>query len=122
MKFWDTEDHVFWFKTIEIYPTIEEFSAILAYDLGKKSIAISCDPKHKGILSNALGLSTSITSSMIKGHMVNLQAVVTRLINKCTHGVSKNMSKNFGLALCFVVEFLLCSGRLGFMDINNQAS
>ena len=91
MKFWDPEDHVFRFKTAELCPTIEEFSAILGYDPGKKYVAISCDPRHREILSNALGLPTSITSSMIEGHMVNLRAVLSRLINKRTHGVTDNM-------------------------------
>ena len=76
VNFWDIEDHVFWFKTTELCPTIKEFSAILGYDPGKKSVVVSCDPKHREILSDALGLSTSITSSMIEGHMVNLHAVV----------------------------------------------
>ena len=91
MKFWDPEDQVFRFKTAELCPTIEEFSAILGYDPGKKYVAISCDPRHREILSNALGLPTSITSSMIEGHMVNLRAVLSRLINKRTHGVTDNM-------------------------------
>ena len=116
MKFWDTKVHVFQFKTAELCPTIEGFSTILGYKHGKKSVAISCYPKHREILSDVLGLPTSITSNMIEGHMVNLRAVVMRLINKCTHGVFDNMQKNFGLALCFMGEFLLCSGRLGFVD------
>ena len=102
VTFWDTEDHVFRFNTAELCPTIEEFSAILGYEPGKKSVAISCDPKHREILSNALGLSTSITNNMIEGHMVNLHAVVTRLIDKCTHGLFDNMQKNFGLVFCFM--------------------
>ena len=105
MKFWDTKGHVFQFKTAELCPTIEGFSTILGYKHGKKSVAISCDPKHREILSDILGLPTSITSNMIEG-----------LINKCTHGVFDNMQKIFGLALCFMGEFLLCSGRLGFVD------
>ncbi|KAK9993607.1 hypothetical protein SO802_023310 [Lithocarpus litseifolius] len=100
----------------ELCPTIEEFLAILGYEPGKKSVAVSCDPKHREILFDALGLPTSITSSMIEGQMVNLHIVVTRLINKRTHGVSNNMQKNFGLALCFMGEFLLCTRRPGFMD------
>ena len=32
VKFWDYEDHVFQFKTTELYPTIKEFSSILGYD------------------------------------------------------------------------------------------
>ena len=48
--------------------------------------------------------------------MVNLHAIVSRLINKRTHGVFDNMQKNFGLALCFMGEFLLCSERPGFVD------
>ena len=116
MKFWDTKGHVFQFKTAELCPIIEGFSTILGYKHGKKSVAISCDPKHREILSDVLGLPTSITSNMIEGHMVNLRAVVMRLINKCTHGVFDNMQKIFGLALCFMGEFLLCSGRLGFVD------
>ena len=95
MKFWDTENHVFRFKTAELCPTIEEFSAILGNnDPGKKSVAVSCDPRHREILSDALGLSTSITNSMIEGHMVNLHAVVSRLICKRTHGVTDNIQKN----------------------------
>ena len=55
MKFQATEDHVFQFKTVELCPTTEEFSTILGYELGKKSVAVSYDPKHREILSNALG-------------------------------------------------------------------
>ena len=91
MKFWDPKDHVFRFKTAKLCPIIEEFSAILGYDPSKKFVAISCDPRHREILSNALGLSTSITSSMIEGHMVNLLTILSRLINKRTHGVIDNM-------------------------------
>ena len=91
VKFWVIEDHVFRFKTAELCPTIEEFSAILGYDLSKKFVAISCDPKHRESLSNALGIPTSITSSMIEGHMVNLRAVLSSLINKRTHGLTDNM-------------------------------
>ena len=69
VKFWNTEDHVFRFKTAELCPTIEEFSAILGYDLGKKFVAVSCDPKHREILFDALGLSISITSSIIEHHI-----------------------------------------------------
>ena len=53
---------------------------------------------------------------MIEGHMVNLHAIISRLIDKCTYGVTDNMQKNFGLALCMVGKFLLCSGRHGFVD------
>ena len=95
MKFWDTEDHVFWFQTAELCPTIEEFSAILGYNPNKKSIAVSCDPRHREN-SDALGLPTSITNSMIEGRMVNLCMVLSRLINKCTHEMVDNMQKNFG--------------------------
>ena len=84
----------------------------MGYDPGKKTLAISCDPKHREILFGALGFSTSITSSMIEGH----REIVSRFINKHTHAVTDNMQKNFGLAHCFVGEFFLCSGRLGFMD------
>ena len=115
-KFQDTEDHVFWFGATELCPTIEEFSAILGYEFNKKSMAFTCDPKDKVILSNALGLSVSITSSMIKGHMVNLYAVVTRFIHRNTRVISNNMQKNFALVLCFMREFLLCSRRPSFMD------
>ena len=76
----------------------------------------SCDSRHRESLSDALSLLTSITSSMVEGHMVNLRAIVSRLTNKCTYGVTDNMQKNFGLALCFVREFFLCSGRHAFMD------
>ena len=41
VKFWDPKDHVFWFKTAKLCPTIEEFLAILGYDPSKKSIAVS---------------------------------------------------------------------------------
>ena len=104
VKFWDLEDHVFWFNTAELCLTIEEFSAILGYDPSKKSIAVSYDPKHKESLSNALDLPISITNSMIEGHMVNLCAIIPQLIDKRTYGVIDNMQKNFGLALCFVGE------------------
>ena len=116
VKFWDPEDHVFWFKTVELCTTIEEFAAILGYDPSKKSVAVSCDPRHREILFDGLRLPTSITSSMIEGHMVNLHAVLSRLINKCTHGVTDNIHKNFSLAFCFVGKFLLCSGRPGSVD------
>ena len=53
---------------------------------------------------------------MVEGHMVNLHVIVSRLINKCTYGVTENMQKKFGLALCFVGEFLLCSERHDFAD------
>jgi len=88
----------------------------LGYEPSKKCVAVYCDPKHREILSDALGLSTSIISSIIEGYVVNLRAFVTRLINKCTYGLSENIQKNFGLALCFMGEFMLCSGRLGFVD------
>ena len=77
MKFWDPEDHVFRFNTAELCLSIEEFSAILGYDPIKKSVAISCDPKHKESLSDSLSLPTSITNSMIEGHMVNLRAIIS---------------------------------------------
>ena len=107
---------MFRFKTIELCPTIKEFSAILGYDPSKKSVAVSCDPRHREILFGALGLSTSITNSMTEGHMVNLHAVVSRQINKRTYRVTDNKKIFFGLALCFMGEFLLCSGRPSFMD------
>ena len=50
---------------------------------------------------------------------MNLRVVLSRLINKCTHGVTNNIQKNFGLALCFVGKFLLCFGRPDF--VNAQA-
>ena len=53
---------------------------------------------------------------MVEAHMVTLRAIVSRLINKRTYGVTDNMPKFFGLALCFMGEFLLCSRRHGFMD------
>ena len=110
MKFWDPEDHMFRFKTVKLCPTIEEFYAILGYDPSKKFVAVSFDARH------VLGLPTSNSSSMVEGHMVNLRAIVSRLINKCTYGVTNNMQKIFGLALCFVGEFLLFSGTHGFTD------
>ena len=87
VKFWDLEDHVFWFNTAELCLTIEEFSAILGYDPSKKSVAVSYDPKHKESLSNALDLPISITNSMIEGHMVKLHEIISRLINKHTYEV-----------------------------------
>ena len=116
MNFWDPEDHVFRFNIAELSPTIEEFSAILGYDPSKNFLAVSCDPRHKESLSDALDLSTSITNSMMEGHMANLRAIISRLIDKRTYGVTNNMQKNFDLALCFVGELLLCSGRHGFVD------
>ena len=101
---------MFQFKTAELCPIIEEFSAILGYDPGKKSVVVSCDPRHRESLSDALGLLTSITSSMVEGHMVNLCAILSRLINKRIYGVTDNMQKFFGLAyaswenLCFALE------------------
>ena len=53
---------------------------------------------------------------MIEVHMVNLHVVVMRLIDKHIHGLSNNMQIFFGLALCFMGEFLLCSRRPGFVD------
>jgi len=116
VKFLDLEDHVFRFKTAKLCPTIEEFSSILGYDPNKKSVAVSCDPRHRDSLSDAFSLPTSITSSMVEGHIVNLLAIFSRLINKRTYGVTDNMQTNFGLALCFVGEFLLCSRRHCFVD------
>ena len=93
VKFWDPEDHVFQFNTVELCPTIEEFSAIFGYDPSKKSIAVSYDPRHKESFSGALGLPTSIIDSMIEGRMVNLHAIISRLIDKRTYGVTDNMQK-----------------------------
>ena len=109
VKFWDLEDHVFWFKTIELCPTIEEFFAILGYDPSKKSIAISCDPRHRESLFDALGLPTSITSSIVEGHMVNLCAILSRLINKHTYAVTDNMQKFFWLG------FILCGKNFALL-------
>ena len=67
-------------------------------------------------MSDALGPPTSITNSMIEGHMVNLRAIISQLIDKSTYGVTNNMHKNFGLALCMVGKIFLCSGRRGFVD------
>ena len=53
---------------------------------------------------------------MIEGHMVNLRAIISQLIDKSTYGVTNNMHKNFGLALCMVGKIFLCSGRRGFVD------
>ena len=77
MKFWDTKDHVFRFQIAKFCPTIEEFLAILGYDPNKKSIAVSCDPRHKESLSDALSLPISITGSLIKGHIVNLRVIIS---------------------------------------------
>ena len=81
----------------ELCPKIKEFSAILGYDPSKKSIVISCDPRHKESLSDALGLPTSIIDSMIEGHMVNHRAIVSWLINKRTYGVTDSMQKKLRL-------------------------
>ena len=116
MKFWDPEDHVFRFNTAELCLTIEEFSTILSYDPNKKFVVVSCDPRYKESLSDALGLPTFVANSMIKGHMVNLHAIISQLIDKRTYGVTENMQKNFSLALCMVGELLLCFGRRGFVD------
>ena len=91
MKFWDPEDHVFRFNIAELCLTIEEFSSILGYNPSKKSAAVSCDISDKESLFDALGLPTSITGSMIEGHMVNLCAIIFRLIDKCTYRVTDNM-------------------------------
>ena len=48
--------------------------------------------------------------------MVNLRAILSRMINKRTYGVTDNIQKIFCLALCFMGEFLLCSGRHSFVD------
>ena len=91
MKFWDPEYHTFQFKTIDLCPTIEDFSSILGYDPSKRSVAVSCDPRHRESSFDALGLPTYITSSMVEGHIVNLHAIVSRLINKHTYEVTNNM-------------------------------
>ena len=91
VKFWDPKDHVFRFNTAELCPTIEEFSTILGYDPSKKSVTVSCDPRHKESLFDTLSLPTSITDSMIEGYMVNLRAIISRLIDKRTYGVTNNM-------------------------------
>ena len=91
VKLWDPEDHMFQFNTTELCLTIGKFFAILGYDPSKKFVAVSCDPRHKESLSDALGLLTSIIDSMIEGHMVNLHAIIFRLIDKRTYGVTDNM-------------------------------
>ena len=108
---------MFQFNTAKLCLTIEEFSAILGYDPGKKSIAVSCDPKHKESLFDALGLPTSITDSMIEGHMVNLHAIISWLIDKRTYGqYAKKLQ--FGLmhcgktfALLWMMRFCGCSSH-----------
>ena len=113
VKFWDPKDHMFRFKTAELCPTIEEFSAILGYDPSKKSVAVSCDSRHRESLFDALTFPTSITSSMVEGHMVNLCAIVSRLINKRTYGVTDNMQNFFWLGpmLCGRIFALLWKTR-----------
>ena len=91
MKFWDPEDHVFRFKIAKFCPTIEEFFSILGYDPSKKFIAVSCDYRHRESLFDVLGIPTSITSSMVEGRMVNLHAIISRLINKRISGVTNNI-------------------------------
>ena len=92
MKFWDLEDHAFRFNTTELCLTIEEFFAILA-TIRVKICSSFMWPRHKESLSDALGLPTSITNSMIEGHMVNLHAIIFRLIHKCTYGVTDKCRK-----------------------------
>ena len=116
VKLWDLEDRVFQFNTVENYLAIEEFFTILGYDPSRKSVVVYCDPRNKESLSDALSLPTSITNSMIEGHMVNFAAIIARLIDNHTYGVTDSMQKNFGLALCFVGKLFLCSGRCGFVD------
>ena len=48
--------------------------------------------------------------------MVNFRSIISWLIDKRTNGVTDNMQKNFGLALCFVGELLLYFGRHSFVD------
>ena len=48
--------------------------------------------------------------------MVNFRSIISWMIDKRTYGVTDNKQKNFGLALCFVGELLLCSGRHNFVD------
>ena len=114
MKFWDPEDHVFQFKIAKLCPTIEEFFAILGYDPSKKSVAVSCDPKYRSLC--LMLLVFLLPSLVVWLNMVNLQVIISRLIKKCTYGVIDNIQKNFGLALRFVGEFMLCFRRHGFMD------
>ena len=42
---------------------------------------------------DALGLPPSITDTMIEGHIVNLRAIISWLIDKRTYGVTDNMQK-----------------------------
>ena len=51
---------MFRFNTVELCPTIEECFSILGYDPSRKSVAVSCDPRHKESLSDAIGLPTSL--------------------------------------------------------------
>ena len=62
---------------------------------------------------DALGFPTSITSSMVEGHMVNLRAVVSRLINKHTYGLTDNKQKSFWLGpmICGRIFALLWKTR-----------
>ena len=68
---------MFWLNTAELYLKIEEFSAILGYDPSKKYVVVSCDPRHKESLSDALGLPISIIDSMIEGHMMNFRTIIS---------------------------------------------
>ena len=103
-------------KRLNFVPQLKNFQLFWVMIPAKKSVTVSCDPRHRKILFGALGLSTSITNSMTEGHMVNLHAIVSRLLNKRTYGVTDNKKFFFGLALCFMGEFLLCSRRPSFMD------
>ena len=94
VKFWNPKNNVFWFKTVELCPIIEEFLGILGYDPSKKSVGVSCDPRHMESFSDAFSLPTSITDSMIEGHMMNLCAIISQLIDKRTQW------ENF----CFAME------------------
>ena len=79
-------------------------------------MAVSCDPRHRESLFDALSLATSITSSMVEGHMVNLCAIVSRLINKCTYKVTTICRRILAWPYAFVGEFFLCSRGLSFVD------
>lgn len=52
----------FRFGTAELYPDIQEFSAILGYEFGKRSVVVSCNPKYREILFDALSLLIEIVT------------------------------------------------------------
>ena len=74
-----------------LWNSVRQLKNFMLCDPNKKFVAVFCDPRYKESLSDALVLPTSITDSIIEGHMVNLRAIISRLIEKRTYGVSNNI-------------------------------